>query len=515
MPPAPASTSRPAAEGEAPSSRPRHRPRPGWPEVLLALTVIALALTLVVHVSPWVTKGFGFSHDGYNGAMWALGARGAVEDPIGNRLGGIQPSGHPYANHPPLLVWTTAVTGGITGERPIALRAPALLASMAALAVMAALLRDAGYGAAATAGGLALAGTSAMFLTYGAMLDTPVLSLPFGLAALWAAQRCWQGRPPPRPVLIAAGLLAALAGWQSLLAAAMATALVLVAPTRPGRRAGRALGAGALAGLALTLTWVAWARGTLLGLGTQAAHRTRIGTAEWFDRQIAHTGDLYGPVLLGVAAAGTLCALIGAGAGDRAGDDRRRRGWRGPRPLAGVVAAVVVAYTVALREASATHDYWTYWGVALLAVAATALLHTIAHGIRRLPRPAAVTVRALAAAAVVTLAAAGAAHRSDADHYIREGLDAVPVLAAAPRAPRPDQPSLVMRYQPIETPWADFATHGRNRTATPAELALLPPDQLVFLVAVGEPSPEVRAAAIASQGRYVLMRAGDYQRLVA
>ena len=251
---------------------------------------MVLAATLVIHVSPWVTKGFGYSADGYNGAMWGLGARGAVEDPIGNRLGGIHPSGYRYANHPPLLVWTTAVTGGLTGERPVALRAPALLASLAALVLLAALLHDAGFGLGDVAGGLAVAGTSAMFLTYGAMLDTPVLSLPFGLAAVWAAQRAWQGRPPPRPVLMATGLAAALAGWQSLLAAALATALTLLSPSADGRRAGRVLGTGALAGLAITLAWIAWVEGTLLALGDQVAYRTSFDTGDWLSRQETYAG---------------------------------------------------------------------------------------------------------------------------------------------------------------------------------------------------------------------------------
>ena len=45
--------------------------------------------------------------------------------------------------------------------------------------------------------------------------------------------------------------------------------------------------------------------------------------------------------------------------------------------------------------------------------------------------------------------------------------------------------------------------------------ARLPADTMVFLVAP-DPSPEIRAAAVAVavEGRYVLMRAGDYQRLV-
>ena len=52
--------------------------RPWGTRVLLAFTIVALAATLVIHVSPWITKGFGYSTDGYNGAMWGLGARGAI-----------------------------------------------------------------------------------------------------------------------------------------------------------------------------------------------------------------------------------------------------------------------------------------------------------------------------------------------------------------------------------------------------------------------------------------------------
>jgi hypothetical protein len=37
---------------------------------------------------------------------------------------------------------------------------------------------------------------------------------------------------------------------------------------------------------------------------------------------------------------------------------------------------------------------------------------------------------------------------------------------------------------------------------------------MVFLIANGDPSPEVRTAAAAVDGRYVLIRAGDYQRIV-
>lgn len=503
--------------------------RSNGPRLLLALTFVALAATLVIHVSPWVTKGFGYSYDGYNGAMWGLGARGAVEDPIGNRLGGVQPSGYRYANHPPLLVWTTAATGGLTDERPIALRAPALLASLAALVLLALLLRDAGFGVVEIAGGVAVAGTSAMFLTFGAMLDTPILSLPFGLAAIWAAQRAWQGRPPPTPVLIAAGALAALAGWQSLLAAVLATALTLISPSTAGRRAGRFLGAGTLAGLVVTLAWIAWVKGTLLALGEQATYRTGVDSTEWFRRQEVHLGDLYGPILLVIVAVGLLLALAlrpeatpptsdPADASNAADADTSaepaRHAWTGVRPLAGLLATVVVGYTLIFRQASAAHAYWTFWGVALLAVAAAALLHAIVRAAARLPRPAALAVQSIAVVGVVVLACSGASHRSSGDRSIQEGLGAVPVLAAVPRSSQPDEAAVVVRDVEPVLPWADFLTHGRARPVSPTDLAQLPPDTLVFLVANGEPSPDVRAAAVAVDGRYVLMRAGDYQRLV-
>jgi hypothetical protein len=176
---------------------------------------------------------------------------------------------------------------------------------------------------------------------------------------------------------------------------------------------------------------------------------------------------------------------------------------------------VVVLYTVTFRQASAAHDYWTFWGVALLAVAATALLHWVWRGARRLPRPAAVAIQSLAVLGVVVLATSGAGHRSSSDQSIQYGLGAIPVVAAAPRASYPDEATLVVPGEEPILPWADFITGGRAaQAATPADVARLPPDTLVFVLTGPEPSPEVRAAAIAVEGRYVLMRAADYQRIV-
>ena len=477
--------------------------------VLLAFTIVALAAT--DHVSPWITKGFGYSTDGYNGAMWGLGARGRSRI----RSATVWVASIPAATATPttlLLVWTTAVTGV---DRRAAGR-PAPRPSWPAWSPCSCSRPccDAGFGLGEIAGGLAVAGTSAMFLTYGAMLDTPVLSLPFGLAAIGAAQRAWQGRPPPAPVLVIAGLLAALAGWQSLLAVVVGAALTLCSPSTDGRRAGRILGAGAAAGLAITLAWIAWVKGTLLALGDQAAYRAGIDTAQWLDRQQTHAGDLYGPVLLVVAAVGLVLAVA---LPHRPNPDVRcpdaplltgatcRPLWRGGHPL-----------HRDLPGASALHDYWTFWVWPCWRwpprpLLSTRVVHVVASGCSR---PAAVAVHSLAVVGVVVLALSGAGHRSRADQSIQEGLGAVPVLAAAPRASSPDQATIVVRGPEQILPWADFATGGRARGALPADLARLPPDTMVFLIANGDPSPEVRTAAAAVDGRYVLIRAGDYQRIV-
>ena len=77
--------------------------------------VLVVGSLFVIHAGPWISRGFGYSLDGFNGAVWGQGARAAVEHPIGSRLGGIQPDGHRYADHPPLTVWSSSILD--RGER--------------------------------------------------------------------------------------------------------------------------------------------------------------------------------------------------------------------------------------------------------------------------------------------------------------------------------------------------------------------------------------------------------------
>lgn len=549
--------------------------------VALAFVVAAVAVAFLGAVAPWSSDDFGYSLDGFNGSVWGLGARAAADDPIGSRLGGVHPGGESYANHPPITVWTAAIGSAVSGDRPGAVRAPALIASVGALLVLALLLHDAGLRREAVAAGVVLTGTSGMFLTYGAMLDTPVVGLPFGLAALAAAQRVWQGRSPPRGVLVLVGALAALAGWQAALAAALAAGVALLAPEAVGegrspRRGALALTAGVAIGTALTAGWIAWVYGGLGPLFDQAQWRTGqdgFGTdAPWGTAMGGHLTDLYGPapVLLLIAAAafvavassrprpvptvveppeGTADAegpvaggedgenvdarATGDGVAPEGGEDRetqgadewvdggadgggpaRRRWWRpvGLRPVALVLVLTVVGYTLAFRNGAAVHDYWSYWGIALVGVGGAAVVDVVLvrTPLRRLPH--AVTA-VLVAAALVPLALAGHDRRTTAETRTRQGLELLPVLGEVPPPEDPRTVAVAVMGATGELPWAEHLVHGRAVLADdlPA-LRRLPPRLPVLVVLRAPASPALREIAIAGNRRFVLVRAGALVR---
>jgi hypothetical protein len=545
--------------------------------VALAFVVAAVAVAFLGAVAPWSSDDFGYSLDGFNGSVWGLGARAAADDPIGSRLGGVHPGGERYANHPPITVWTAAIGSAVSGDRPGAVRAPALIASVGALLVLALLLHDAGLRREAVAAGVVLTGTSGMFLTYGAMLDTPVVGLPFGLAALAAAQRVWQGRSPPRGVLVLVGALAALAGWQAALAAALASGVALLAPEPVGegrsrRRGALALNAGVAVGTALTAGWIAWVYGGLGPLFDQAQWRTGqdgFGTdAPWGTAMGDHLTDLYGPtpVLLLIAAAvlvalassrprpvpavveppegaaeaegpaaggeeGDGCAT-GDGVAPEGGEDRETQGaggpgdeeraavdagrrWRRPvglRPVALVLVLTVVGYTLAFRNGAAVHDYWSYWGIALVGVGGAAVVDVVLvrTPLRRLPH---VVTAVLVAAALVPLALAGHDRRTTAETRTREGLELLPVLGEVPPPEDPRTVAVAVMGATGELPWAEHLVHGRAVLADdlPA-LRRVPPRLPVLVVLRGPASPALREIAIAGNRRFVLVRAGALVR---
>lgn len=506
--------------------------------VALALGAVALGV-VVMATAPGLAEGFGASHDGYNGATWGLSARGLLDDPLGSRLGGVQGDGTRYANHPPLIIWISAVSSGLTDGAPLGLRIPAAICTAAAMAIVAALLLDAGVRPLAASAGVAVALSTAMVTTYGAMLDTPVVSLPFGLAAVWAVQRGGQGRPLAPGWVAVIGALAALAGWQSALLAALSVAAAAITPGRRLRGVAVVLGAGAAAGTAVTLAWIVWVRGSLAKLGDQARLRSggEVGRS-WWSAQADHLGDLIGPAALVAIALGAVAAVSLARrarrdemSGDGVPSDERPRAeltshdeeggegpvrgaarslWSTPAPALALTAVATLVYSVVFRQASAVHDYWAYWALAPLALAVGAGAEVALRAADRRGRLGGAALTGAAIGVVLAIVGLSLGRGDGARAEAVDGLDVIPVLAAA-TAEGDDPPPLAVRGATSGAPWARWAIKGPVVVPDPHELATLPDDHLVLIETSGPPSAAVRAVALARQGRFVLLRAGDYR----
>ncbi|MDQ6727993.1 MAG: hypothetical protein M3066_17805 [Actinomycetota bacterium] len=407
-------TRAPAPEEERPA---RHRPF--W--LLLGLA----ALLFVAFAGRVIPAPFGDSHDGRNAGVWASGSRALLaQGPFESRLGTRSPENGVYANHPPLLYVETALFQAVGGDSPAVTRAPAWLGSLAVLALLAALLLDAGLHPTAVGASVVLVAATPMFLVYGAMLDTPVTSLPFALAVLLCRQRVLRGRRVPWP--LAAGLTAAavLAGWQSLVVAAVVGGWALLGLRRGSgdRTSDAAFAGGALAGAVLLFVWVVWAFGGTL--------------APLFDQFRLRTGETV-PVPLGSLASALrgdvttmfgIAAVLGAAGLIVAVRDRRTR------MLAAVALAVTLPYPVVFRSGAVNHDYWTYWFLLPIAIG-------LAAGVDRLLAGSGTRIRrerlvAAAATAVAVVLIAGLWSRPDAPLWaILQGRPAGAVAAASTLPP--------------------------------------------------------------------------------
>jgi len=191
-----------------------------------------------------------------------------------------------------------------------------------------------------------------MLLVYGSMVDTPVTSLPFGLALLVAWERARSGKRVYWPLATGLALLAVLAGWQSLLLAAVigAWALLRMARGRTGSKTvDAAFAGGALAGAVLLTTWLLWAfGGSLAPLLDQ--FRTRTGQAAPIS-----LGQLLGHIRADTVAMFGVTALLGVAGLVVALANRRTRG------VAGIAVAVTLPYPLVFRSGAMNHDYWNFW----------------------------------------------------------------------------------------------------------------------------------------------------------
>jgi len=357
--------------------------------VLAGAVMGVLVVGLVASAHQRATMAFGDSHDGRNAGVWASHSRSLREDgPVATRLGTRALAGDkvtPYATHPPLIVVETALAEAVLGEHPWVTRFPAWGGSLAALVLAFLLLRACRLQPLAAAVGVALGFGGPMFATYGTMLDTTMVGLPFGIAVLWLWQRARSGRPARAPVVALVAILAALTSWLGLLTVVMvATATLSPKLFRrlgndPTRQAGSgakiatpATGfvVGAAVGTAAVFLWIAAAYGSLRPLIDQFLFRSgagneSVGLGALIDIQRGYWAHVLTPWQLLLIIPAFVAAVK----------------WRPSRAVAIVALAGIALWVGGMKDGAVHHDYWTYWmvlplslGLGVMAEAALRLL---------------------------------------------------------------------------------------------------------------------------------------------
>lgn len=426
-------------------------------KIVAVVAALAAAAVVLAGITRVVNDPFGDSHDGRNGAVWARASREFREGPIESRLGA-RFEGGTYANHPPLIVIETAIAEALAGTRRGVTRAPAWAGSLVGIALVVVASRRLGFGWASTTIGLALAVTSPLFVGYAAMLDTPVTSLPFGVALLVA----WLSATSHRSLrqLAAAGVCAALcavSGWQAF---AFASLLGLSSLRTPRTRAGIAILGGAAVGAALLVAHQFWVWGSLSELQRHLLNRSTLGTggdssvswASGVTQQLEWFVDLVNPsaLLLGVVG---LCLLI------RDGGDRR--------VAALTTAGTVVLYDVMLAGGAAFHDYWSYWSMLPLALGSARTVDWVLQHPARARRP--ILVAAAMGASLLT-----GISLVDDEVRITQGRGVSAGLLAR-RATVPEIRALAMA---VPTAWIPYE---RGRGSDSDTIGCQPPGCLVLL----------------------------------
>jgi hypothetical protein len=442
------------------SGRGQTRRPPAMVALLLLASVVFLTYAWRVIPAP-----FGDSHDGRNAGVWAVGARALAEEgPVESRLGTRSPELGTYANHPPLITVETAAAEAVAGESPAATRAPAWVGSLVTIWLLAAVLREQGLRGVAVGTAVVLAVATPMFMVFGTMLDTPVTSLPLGLALVLMWERVRHGRPLNRPLGFTVAALAVLAGWQSFLLAACVAGWALVRTVRArqldGHRDEMALVAGASGGAALLLGWLWWAfGGTIRPL--RSAYLLRSGATSGpvpmgeLVARVLHDGwAMFGIVAL-LGALGIVVALS-------------RPSTRG---LAAVALVVTVPYPLIFRTGAINHEYWNYWFLLPLALGLAAGGDWVLGVIR--DRRRAELGLAAAALSIGALGIAGVwLERTAPGWSIREGVRAGAVAEAGALAA--DQ-GAAWYTGAVGRPasWLSIATRRPAVPVDPAEMARL------------------------------------------
>jgi hypothetical protein len=357
-----------------------HLPHPRFTRRWLGWALVTLALAVViVTVVPRLDLPFGHSNDGFNGAVWGADSRALREDGvIDSRLGGVRADGTRYANHPPLIVVATAGAETVLGEHRWVTRGVPLAATLAALVLLYLLCLSLGYRSAISGLAVLVVAVTPMALGFGTMLDTPVTSLPFGIAVLLAWQHRRLGRSLPHWAEATLAALACLSGWQATILVGGVIAASVVASLRSQRHVSAALRGvlpmlvGAAVGSALSFAWPAWVYSGLSPMFDQFRHRTgRDGSGSVLEA--ARFQAVQVRTLLGVASVGLLGTLAAL--------------WRPTARAVSAAGLLIVAVHIVVFHQGALHFYWAYWVVlpATIGIAELATLVASSDLVRRSP----------------------------------------------------------------------------------------------------------------------------------
>lgn len=412
-------------------------------QVSVAVVVALLIGLFLVNSASWLSAGFGESHDGRNAAAWGAASQAIrTQGPIESRFGG-RHHGAQYASHPPGLIAETTAAELIGGEHRLATRAPAWLGSIAAAGLLALLLWELGLSPGAIALGLGVSLSSAMFLVYGTMLDTPVTSLPFAIAVVLAAQRTIDGRRT-RPLLLGAlGLLVGLSGWCAIVIAG-AQVIRLALPSvrrRTGWAPAASIAGGTALGVSISFAWSLWVYGSFATMQAKLTDKSSSVTlAASIGHQLTDLRDLY--------AVGAVLAVIGAAAALVALPDRR---WQGAFAS---VAGPIAIYAIVFRGGAHMHDYWNYAVIVPIAIAVAAGAETV---LRRASAEARDRAQMGTIALALLLALASSTQLSDAEAQLRNGLATIRLLDAATAVAPPEGPVLAfLAPAGMDSPWISY-----------------------------------------------------------
>jgi hypothetical protein len=256
------------------------------------------------------------------------------------------------------------------------------LASLAAAVLLFVLLCDLDLAPVLAAASVGIGLSIPMFLTFGTMLDTVMLGLPFAAGYLVLWQRGLSGRPKYLGLATAAAAVC-LVAWEGVVLVAV-TMVVMAAVRRDRERltAIIAAGGGAASAVVVTGLWQVWVYGGLndvLDQGALRAGSSGFSFGDYVDSQFNALRETFGVPAIVVLAVGVVVMVAS----------------RRFRPVGIAALATPIVYAGGFRQGSYVHDYWNYWLVITFVVAIGAIASLLQHVRLRSWLPTACVVAAL------------------------------------------------------------------------------------------------------------------------